>query len=87
MEDSVFEVRLHIPSQSGQYFLRVDAESLALLIRDAIRTRSPGFIFPAPFEVTVKQSDELASVTGEIGRYLPEQIDEMSDELDTVTVS
>ena len=82
MEENVFEVRLQLPFQSGNYSLRVDAESLALLIRDAIRTRSPGFIFPARFEVKVKQSGELASAAGEIGWHMPEKLDGITDELE-----
>ena len=83
MEEQVFEVTLQVSSQSEHYFLRVDAESLALIIRETIRSRSPSIIFPTAFKIMVKNSGDIASAAGEIGRYVPEQFDNIPDELVT----
>ena len=75
MKEEVFEVKVQAPSRFYRHIPKVDAEGLALTIRDALRAKSRGFVGPAPFKITVKWCDKLASANGEIGQYLPELFD------------
>lgn len=81
MKEEVFEVKVQAPPRFYRYFPKVDAEDLALTIRDAVRAKSRGFIGPAPFKITVKWCDKLASANGEIGQYVPELFGGTPDEL------
>lgn len=83
MEEKVFEVTLQVSSQSEYHLLKVGAESMAFIIRNAIRSKSPSIIIPTSFKITVKDRDEIASATAEIGRYVPEQFNDMPDDLVT----
>ena len=81
MGKQVFMVMLEVPSPSNDYFrVKVDAESLALIIRKAIQSKSPSFALPTPFRIMVREGDELVSASGEIGRHRPELLDSIPDE-------
>ena len=81
MQEQMFIVTLRASSRFYRHFPKVEARSLASTIRDSIRAKSRGCILPTRFEVTVKLRNDLASINGEIGCYMPELLGEIQDEL------
>ena len=70
MKEEVFVVTLQASPQFYRCFPRVDARDLALIVRDAVRAKSRGSAVPTPFKISVAWHDELASASGEIGKYV-----------------
>ena len=77
----MFVVTLEVPSAFDHYFPRIEAERMANIIRDAVRTKSCSFIGSVPFKITVARSDEVASAVGQTREYAPGEFDEVPEEL------
>jgi len=80
MEKQLFVVTLEVCPALRCYFPKVEAERMANIIRDAVRAKSCSFIGPVPFKITVEQADEVASASGEMREYSPEEFDEVAEE-------
>ena len=81
LQEQMFIVTLRASPRFYRHFPKVNARDLALTIRDSIRAKSRGCILPTRFEITVKLPNDLASLSGEIGCYMPELLGEIQDEL------
>jgi hypothetical protein len=80
MEKQLFVVTLEVPPAFGHFFPRIEAERMANIIRDAVRAKSCSFVGPVPFKITVEQADEVASASGEMREYAPDEFDEVPEE-------
>jgi hypothetical protein len=81
MERQLFVVALEVPPAFGRYFPRVEAERMAVIIRDGVRAKSCSFMGPVPFKITIERADEVASANGEMHEYVPGDFDESPEEL------
>ena len=81
MERQLFVVTLEVSPAFGHCFPRVEAERMANIIRDAVRAKSCSFMGPVPFKITVERADEVASATGEMPEYTPDEFNELPKQL------
>jgi len=81
MEKQLFVVTLEAAPAFGRCFPKVEAERMANIIRDAVRAKSCSFIGPVPFKITVERVSEVASASGEMREYAPEEFSELPEEL------
>lgn len=83
MEKQTYVVTLEVCPALSSYFPKVEAGRMADIIRDAVRAKSCSFIGPVPFKITVAKADEVASASGEMQEYVPEEFDEVPEGLAT----
>jgi len=62
-----------------QVFPKVEAEWMALAIRDAIQAKSCSFLGPAPFRISVGRMEEESQASGRVPEYSPEEFDEAQE--------
>lgn len=79
MLKQTFVVTLEIPSPFDRYFPTVEAGRVANIIRDGIEAKSVSFIGPAEFTISVGQGGEVASASGQVRQYKPEEFPEIEE--------
>lgn len=66
---------LEVPSPVDRHFPRVEAERMANIIREGIEAKSVSLMGPVQFTLRVEQTDEGASVLGQMREYSPEEFE------------
>lgn len=80
MERQRFVVTLEVPPAFARYMPGVEVDRLAKIVRDAVWDKSCSFAGPIPFKITVEKGDKVASASGEMREYLPDEFRDAIEE-------
>lgn len=76
MRKQTFVVTLEALPPFDRYFPKVEAERLAAILCQGVEAKSCSFLGEVPFRVYVERTEDMASASGTMREYTPEDFDE-----------